>query len=79
MPEDWYRGRASVPIEVLAVIMIVMGVLVIVFPHLIAWFVGLVLIAAGVLWLMGAWNARRPYGPPAYAPPQQRPPYAPPR
>lgn len=82
MDNDWYRGRAGVPVEILAVILIVMGVLVIVFPHMIAWLVGLTLIAVGVIWMITALSGRRyamrpPYDarPPAYGPPPARPPY----
>lgn len=77
MQDPWYRGRSGVPVEALAVILIVMGVLVIVFPHMIAWLVGLTLIAVGVLWLMSAWGSRRSYAapPPSYGPPPARPPY----
>lgn len=52
-------GRSGVPVEIVAVLMIVIGILVIVFPELIAWFVGLLLIIGGVLWLVIAFQARR--------------------
>jgi uncharacterized membrane protein HdeD (DUF308 family) len=38
---------------VAAIIMIVFGILVIIFPHLIAWIVGLYLIVVGLINLMG--------------------------
>lgn len=77
MSEPWFRSRSGVPIEVLAVLLIVMGVLVIVFPHMIAWLLGLTLIGIGVLWLMSSWGSRRSYAEPprTYGPPPARPPY----
>lgn len=67
---DRFAGRSGVSAEIVAVLMIVIGILVIVFPKLIAWFIGLLLIAAGVLWLITTFQARRSLAPASSPPPR---------
>ncbi len=74
---DRYAQRAGVPPELAALLLVAVGILVIVFPALIAWFVGLLLIVLGVWWLLVVFQARQhaaPRAPPPYTPPPYSPP-----
>lgn len=62
---DRLAQRAGLPPELVAILLVVAGVLVILFPRLISWFVGLVFIVLGVWWLVSLYQQRqRPLAPP---------------
>lgn len=75
---DRVAGRFGVPAQALAVIMILAGILIIAFPKLLQWILGLFLILMGVLWLIDSFQ-RRDGLPGRSAPPAHQPPASPPR
>lgn len=75
---DRYAQRAGLPPELAAIVLVVVGILVLVFPALISWFVGLLLIVLGAWWLIALFQARQAAAPPPAAPPYGPPPASPP-
>lgn len=62
--------RIGLATEVAAILMILFGVLIIVFPALVAWILGLLLVLVGVVLLVAHFDARRHHVPsPAVPPP----------
>ena len=74
---DRIAGRTGLSGDAVAVLMIVAGVLVIVFPKLLNYVVGIVLIVLGVLWLLTRMRDRQAAGP-ASPPATMQPPPPPP-
>lgn len=60
--------RLGLGTEVAAILMILFGVLIIVFPALVAWILGLLLVLVGVVLLVSHFDARRQAAPAPAAP-----------
>lgn len=65
--------RMGLATEVAAILMVLFGVLIIVFPALVAWILGLLLVLVGVVLLVSHLDARRHHAMAPVAPPPSPP------
>lgn len=72
-------GRTGLTSDAVAILFIVAGVLVLIFPRLVEVVLGILLIVVGVVWLVSAYQERqRGASPPPPPPPTSPPPGSPP-
>lgn len=64
-PVDAVAGRTGLTRDAVAILFIVAGIIVLLWPDIVQYVLGIVLIVVGVVWLVQSWQARQPKTPPS--------------
>lgn len=62
---DAVAGRTGLTRDAVAILFIVAGIVIIIWPDIIQYILGIVLIVVGVVWLVSSWQQRQAARPPS--------------